>query len=469
MTGRERLALWTISVAQLVFLLDATVVNVALPAIQDSLGFSGTGLAWVVTAYSIPFGGLLLLGGRAGDLLGLRRTLVGGLILFTASSLLAGLAQQPWQLLVCRALQGVGAAAASPAALSLIAATFEQGAVRTRALGTYTAIASVGGPAGLVLGGLITTYLSWRWVMFVNVPVGLALVALAPRALPETGRARGRFDLPGALTGTLAVTLLVYGLIAAAADETGRSGWTDPAVIATFAASAALLAAFAAIERRSRDPLVPLGFFADRQRTGTYAVLVLVSTAMFGVYFFLTLFLQRVWGWSAATTAVVYVPLSLVLMAGARVSSRVIERTGPRALVLCGLAGGAAGLAWLSAIDPDGGLLSGMLLPTLLTYAGFGLTTVPTTVTALERVAPGESGLASGLFSTSRQIGGATGLAVLGTVAWAVAAATGGGEAGLAAGAARGFLVAAGVTVLALLVALATIRPRVIEDASGRP
>jgi EmrB/QacA subfamily drug resistance transporter len=462
-SSRERLALWTISVAQLMFLLDATVVNVALPAVQDALDFSGTGLTWVVTAYSIPFGGLLLLGGRAGDLLGLRRTLVGGLAVFTVSSLLAGLAQEPWQLLACRALQGAGAAFASPAALSLIAATFAEGAPRARALGTYTAIASVGGPAGLVLGGVLTTYVSWRWVMLVNVPVGLVLVALAPRALPETDRRHGRFDVPGALTGTLAVTLLVYGLITAAADETGRSGWGDPIVLATFAASAALLVAFLAVERRSAGPLVPLRFFADRQRTGTYVVLVLVSTAMFGVYFFLTLFLQRVWGWSALTTAVVYVPLSLVLMAGARVSSRVIERTGPRALVLGGLAAGAAGLAWLSTVDADGNVVTGMLLPTLLTYAGFGLTAVPTTVTALERVEPEDSGLASGLFNTSRQIGGATGLAVLGTVAWAAASTS-----GLAVGAARGFLVAAGVTVLALLVAVATIRPRV-RDASATP
>lgn len=464
MISRERLALWTISVAQLVFLLDATVVNVALPAIQDALAFSGTGLTWVVTAYSIPFGGLLLLGGRAGDLLGLRRTLVGGLAVFTAASLLAGLAQEPWQLLACRALQGAGAAFASPAALSLIAATFAEGAPRARALGTYTAIASIGGPAGLVLGGVLTTYASWRWVMLVNVPVGLALVALAPRALPETDRRRVRVDLPGALLGTLAVTALVYGLIAAAGDETG-SGWGDPAVLVTFAASAALLVAFLVVERRP-DPLVPLGFFADRQRTGTYAVLVLVSTAMFGVYFFLTLFLQRVWGWSALTTAVVYVPLSLVLMAAARVSSRVIERTGPRALVLGGLAAGAAGLGWLSTVDADGGVLE-VLLPTLLTYAGFGLTSVPTTVTALERVAPADSGLASGLFNTSRQIGGATGLAVLGTVAWAAASTS-----GLAVGATRGFLVAAGVTVLALLVALATIRRRVrddVRDASATP
>jgi EmrB/QacA subfamily drug resistance transporter len=467
-TRRESVALWTISVAQLVFLLDATVVNVALPAIQDALDFSGTALTWVVTAYSIPFGGLLLLGGRAGDLLGLRRTLVGGLAVFTAASLLAGLAQEPWQLLACRALQGAGAAFASPAALSLVAATFAEGAPRTRALGTYTAIASIGGPAGLVLGGVLTTYLSWRWVMLVNVPVGLALVAMAPRALPETGRRAGRFDLPGALTGTLAVTLLVYGLIAAAADGTGGSRWGDPAVLGTFAASAAMLVAFLAVERRTAGPLVPLRFFADRQRTGTYAVLVLVSTAMFGVYFFLTLFLQRVWGWSALTTAIVYVPLSLVLMAGARVSSRVIERTGPRALILGGLAAGAVGLAWLSAIDAGGGFLTGMLLPTLLTYAGFGLTSVPTTVTALERVAPQESGLASGLFSTSRQIGGATGLAVLGTVAWAAATGAGGGESGLAVGAGRGFLLAAGVTVLALVVALATVRPRV-RDASARP
>jgi EmrB/QacA subfamily drug resistance transporter len=453
-----RLALWVISVAQLVFLLDATVVNVALPAIQGSLGFSDAGLAWVVTAYSVAFGGLLLLGGRAGDILGLRRLFVAGLVLFTVASLLGGLATQQWELLACRALQGVGAAGASPAALSLIAATFAEGPVRARALGAYVAIASVGSPLGLVAGGAITTWLSWRWVLLVNVPIGIALVLLAPRALPEPETRTGRFDLVGAVTGTLGVTLLVYGVLRAATDSTGGGHWTDPAVVGTLAGAAVLLVAFVAVERRSPQPLVPLRIFADRQRSGTYGVLVLSSTAMFGVYFFMTLFLQRVWGYSAATTALVYIPMSLVLMAGARISAKVVGPLGPRRLTALGLVLAVAGLAWLARIDAADGYVLGLLLPTLLTYAGFGLTQVPLTMTALAGVAPGETGLASGVFSAARQVGGAVGLAALGTIAWAGASGLPGDSAdALATGAGRGFLAAAVITAAAVVITATTM------------
>jgi len=454
----ERLALWVISVAQLVFLLDATVVNVALPAIQRALGFSDAGLAWVVTAYSVAFGGLLLLGGRAGDILGLRRVFVAGLVLFSVASLLGGLAQDGWQLLVCRALQGVGAAGASPAALSLIAATFPEGPPRARALGAYTAIASIGSPLGLVAGGAITTWLSWRWVLLVNVPIGIALVLLAPRALPEPATRSGRFDLTGAVTGTLGVTLLVYGVLRAATDSSGVSHWTDPAVVGTLVSSMVLLAGFVAVERRAAQPLVPLRIFADRQRSGTYLVLVLSSTAMFGVYFFMTLFLQRVWGYSAATTALVYIPMSLVLMGAARGSAKLVGPLGARNLTLVGLVLAAAGLAWLAAIDATDGYLLGLFLPTLLVYAGFGLTQVPLTLTALAGVAPGETGLASGVFSAARQVGGAVGLAALGTVAWAGATGLPAGAGGaLATGAGRGFLGAAVITAVAAVLTAVTL------------
>ena len=454
----ERLALWVISVAQLVFLLDATVVNVALPAIQRALGFSDAGLAWVVTAYSVAFGGLLLLGGRAGDILGLRRVFVAGLVLFSIASLLGGLAQDEWQLLVCRALQGVGAAGASPAALSLIAATFAEGPPRARALGAYTAIASIGSPLGLVAGGAITTWLSWRWVLLVNVPIGIALVLLAPRALPEPATRSGRFDLTGAVTGTLGVTLLVYGVLRAATDSSGVSHWTDPAVVGTLVGSMVLLAGFVAVERRAAQPLVPLRIFADRQRSGTYLVLVLSSTAMFGVYFFMTLFLQRVWGYSAATTALVYIPMSLVLMGAARGSAKLVGPLGARNLTLLGLVLAAAGLVWLAAIDATDGYLLGLFLPTLLVYAGFGLTQVPLTLTALAGVAPGETGLASGVFSAARQVGGAVGLAALGTVAWAGATGLPAGAGGaLATGAGRGFLGAAVITAVAAVLTAVTL------------
>jgi EmrB/QacA subfamily drug resistance transporter len=466
--GRHRLALWTLSTVQLLFLLDATIVNVALPHIQASLGFSGSGLEWVVTSYSIAFGGLLLLGGRAGDLLGLRRTFVLGLSVFTTASLLAGLAPGPGWLLAFRALQGLGAAAASPAALSLIAATFPEGPVRTRALGVYTVIGSIGGPLGLVVGGVVVTYLSWRWVMLINVPICVGVLALTPRAVRETPARRGRFDLPGAFTGTAGVALLVYSFICAATDAHGVPHWRDPAVLAAFTGAVVLLATFVLVEWRTARPLVPLRYFADKRRTGTLVTLMLVSTAMFGVYFFMTLYLQRVWHYSALRAAFVYVPMSLYLMAGARISSKIVGRTGPRRLVLLGLSLAAVGLAWLSRIDHDGTYVTGLMLPTLVTYGGFGLVTVPLTMGAIARVDPSESGLAAGLYSTARQIGGATGLAVLGTVAWSGAAGAVSVERALAVGAGRGFLVAAGVTALALIVAAASVRtPRAADERTA--
>lgn len=460
---RPGLALLTISAAQLLFLLDATVVNIALPTIRDALGFDDAGLQWVVAAYSVAFGGLLLLGGRTGDLLGLRRTFMAGLLLFMLASLGGGLAPDRGWLVVCRALQGIGAAAASPAALSLIAATFAEGEARNRALGVYTAVAGVGGPLGLVAGGLVTTYLSWRWVLLVNVPICLVVLVLAPRALPESAPQRGRVDALGAVTGTLGVTALVYGFVRAAGVPGSAGRWGDPAVLALFAVAVLLLAIFCLVEHRADDPLVPLRFLADRGRSGTLVALALISTAMFGVYFFMTLYLQQVWGYSALQTALVYVPLSLILMAGARISSTVVGRTGPRPLVLAGLAAAAIGLFWLSRIGHGGGLWTGLLLPTTVTYAGFGITSVPLTLTALHRVAPGESGLASGLFNTARQVGGALGLSVLGTVALA-------GSAGLGAGVGLGFTVAAVVTVAAAVTVVVTMARgsgASVDDAAG--
>lgn len=440
--GPSRLTLVTISAASLLFLLDATVVNVALPQIRG-LGFDDAGLQWVVAAYSVAFGGLLLLGGRLGDVIGLRRCFVGGLAVFTAASLLAGLAPGPGWLVLWRAVQGAGAAAAAPAALSLITATYAAGPERNRAMGTYTMIAGVGGPLGLVVGGLIATSLSWRWVMFANLPVGLAVLALAPRALRETSRRRVPLDVAGALTGTVAVTLLVLVFVRAAG-----SGWTAGGLLLGLAALV-VLAGFVLIERRSPSPLVPLGFLRDRTRSGTLVVLVLMSTAMFGVYFFLTLYLQQVRGFSPLRTALVYVPLSLVLMAGARVGSRLVQRTGPRPLVAAGFVAAASGLAWLSGID-GAGVGWGLLAPALLTYAGFGLTSVPLTLQAMDRVDPAETGLASGLFNTARQVGGAMGLSVLGVVAL--------GDS-LRDGIGTGFVVAAAITAAALAVAVAVLRP----------
>lgn len=461
---RQRLALATLSIAQLMLLVDATIVNVSLPSIQRSLGFSGSGLEWVVTAYSLTFGGLLLLGGRSGDILGRRRMFHFGLIVFTGASLAGGFATEQWWLIGCRALQGIGAAAAGPAGLSLIASTFPEGPMRNRAIGAYSATATAGGAIGLLAGGLISTYLSWRWVMFVNVPIGLVAIIVGPRVLAETAPVRNRFDLSGALTGTLGLTLLVYGLITGAPDHSGRSHWADPPVLASLGGAAVLLVAFVLIEKHTRHPLVPLRIFANRARSGILAATVLTTTATVGIFFFLTIFVQQVWRYSPLHTALVYVPLTGMLVIGIRAGSRLINRTGALPLIAGGLAAASVGMIWLSGIGDSGGYLTGMLAPTVLTYLGIGLTAVPLTTSAIAGVAPGETGLASGLLGAARQVGGATGLAVLGTVTWTAVAAgvAAGGDAqrALADGVSRGLVVAAGLTVLSLLVVLVTVPGR---------
>ena len=307
---RLGLALLVIATAQLMVVLDATIVNVALPHIQRALGFSGSGLEWVVNAYALAFGGLLLLGGRSGDLLGRRRMFVGGLLLFSAASLAGGFATSQAWLLAARAAQGAGAAVTAATALALIATTFPEGRPRNRAMGVYAAMSVAGGAIGLLAGGLLTTYASWRWVLFVNVPIGLAAALAAPRVLSESARQRGQFDLPGAITATGGLVALVYGLTSAATTPDGVSHWGDAKVVASLAASALLLAAFAVIEARSKKPLLPLHLLADRDRTGANLVMLCVGTAIFGMFFFLTVFMQSVWGYSALKTGVAYLPLT---------------------------------------------------------------------------------------------------------------------------------------------------------------
>jgi EmrB/QacA subfamily drug resistance transporter len=462
-----RFALATISLAQLMFLLDSTIVNVSLPSIQASMRFSGADLEWVVSGYSLAFGGLLLLGGRAGDLLGRRRMLMTGVAVFTGASLLGGCAPAAWWLVTCRVLQGAGAAAAYPAALALIASTFAEGRARNRALGVFSAVAGAGNAGGLLAGGLITTYLSWRWVLFVNIPFGLFILLAAPRVLPETPRVRGRFDLAGAATGTLGLGLVVYSLISGATGADGRAHWHDPQVVVGMAAAVVLLVAFVRVERASDHPLVPLRIFADRTRSGSLVAQMMQNIAMFGLFFFLTLFLQRVWDYSPLRTALVYLPLTTAIVVTSQAASRLVIRVGHRNLILLGLTSAAIGTAWLSRIGPTGNYAGDMLVPALLTYAGFGTTMVPLTSAALARVAPGEAGLASGLFGTSRQVGGALGLAAIGTVTWAaVAARSHGASTGraasdaLAAGVDRGFAVAAGVAAAAAILVLVTIPKR---------
>src|SRR6185437_7953047 len=468
------LALLVLATAQLMVVLDATIVNVALPHIQRALGFSGSGLEWVVNAYALTFGGLLLLGGRAGDLLGRRTMFIAGLLLFSAASLAGGFANSEAFLLTARAVQGAGGALVAPAALALITNTFPEGPPRTRAFGVYAAMSIAGGAIGLIGGGLLTTYASWRWVLFVNVPIGVAVALAAPRVLAETPRRRGRFDLPGAITGTAGVTALVYGLISAATSPNGVSHWGDAKVIASLAAAAVLLAAFAVIETRSRYALLPVRLLRDRNRTGAYLSYAGVGIFIFGMFFFLTVYMQTVWGYSAIKTGVAYLPFTAALFIGAGTSLS----TG--------------GLYWLSRISEHATYANAVLGPTMIIGAGAALMFVTLSLVALNRVPEADSGVASSLLNTGQQLGGSIGLAVLGTVAWTVVAhsthaqAAAAAQAGhpvhpggplaaaiynhaLASGFGRGFLVAAGLALLTLIINLAVIRVRRADLAAAQP
>jgi EmrB/QacA subfamily drug resistance transporter len=480
---RLGLALLVIATAQLMVVLDATIVNVALPHVQRALGFSGSGLEWVVNAYALTFGGLMLLGGRVGDLLGRRRVFIAGLVLFSAASLAGGLATSQAWLLAARAVQGAGAAMIAPAALALITTTFPEGQPRNRAMGVYAAMSVAGGAVGLITGGLLTTYASWRWVLFVNVPIGLAAALAAPRLLPESPRQPGRFDLPGAITGSGGIAALVYGLSSAATSPDGVSHWGDANVIAALAASVVLLAAFAVIEIRSKRPLLPVRLLADRNRTGANLVMLCIGTAIFGMFFFLTVFMQSVWGYSALKTGVAYLPLMAGILLASGAVAQLVQRVGARPLLLAGTPATAGGLYWLSRLTEHGSYAGGVLGPMLVIAAGLGLLFMPVTLVAMARVSDQESGVAASLRNTGQQVGGAIGLALLGTVAWTVvansihaqAAHAQAGHTGhpahpgraalsaiyhhaLATGFSRAYLVAAGIMLLALVITIVAIR-----------
>jgi EmrB/QacA subfamily drug resistance transporter len=380
---RLGLALAVIATAQLMVVLDATIVNVALPHIQTALGFSGSNLEWVVNAYALAFGGLLLLGGRSGDLLGRRRIFIAGILLFTLASLLGGFATDQAWLLGARVLQGVGGAFAAPTALSLIAVNFPEGPPRNRAMGVYAAMSIAGGAVGLIAGGLLVSLLSWRWVFFVNVPIGLAVALLAPRVLGESERRRGRFDLPGAITGSLGLAALVYGLSSAATSPNGVSHWGDTKVIVSLAAAVVLLVTFGWIEVRSRSALVPLRVLRSRDRTGSYLVSLCIGTGLFGMFFFLTLFLQNVWGYSALRTGVAYLPMVAMIMVASGVASQLVSRIGARPLMIAGSLLSTGGMFWLAQITEHSHYVSGLLGPMMVTATGMGLIFVPLSLVAL--------------------------------------------------------------------------------------
>ncbi len=488
------LALVVIAAAQLMVVLDATIVNVALPHIKDALGFSDSGLEWVVNAYALTFGGFLLLGGRAGDILGRRKVFIAGIILFSLASLLGGFATSQAWLLTSRAVQGLGGAIVAPTALSLITTTFPEGPRRNRAMGVYSAMSIGGAAIGLLAGGLLTTYASWRWVLFVNVPIGIGVAFLAPRVLAESDRHAGRFDLPGAITGTGGLAALVYGLSNAATSQNGVSHWGDTTVIVSLVAAVVLLGAFLLIESRSKHALLPLRIFRNRDRSGANLIILCIGTAMFGLFFFLTIFVQTVWDYSPLKTGIAYLPMVGVIMAMAGTSTLLVGRIGAKPILIAGTTMAAGGMFWLSRITADSSYVGGLLGPMLLTAAGLGSLFMPLFLVALSKVDERDAGLASSLVNTGQQVGGSIGLAILGTVAWTVVAntvrssvaaakasaarAAAAGHAvtptahqlataraaitnnALATGFSRGFEVSAGIMLLALIVALVVIRVR---------
>jgi EmrB/QacA subfamily drug resistance transporter len=459
------LALLVIATAQLMVVLDTSIVYVALPHIQTALGFTGSGLEWVVNGYALVFGGLLLLGGRAGDLLGRRRMFVIGLLIFSAASLAGGLATSQAWLLAARAVQGVGGAIVAPAALALIATTFPEGRARSRAMGVYAAMSVAGAAVGLIAGGLLVTYVSWRWVLFVNVPIGIVVALAALVVLPHApGRSGGRFDLPGAITGTGGVAALVYGLSNAAAGSDGTSHWGDASVVAALTAGGVLLAAFAVIEARSRHALLPVRLLRSRDRVGAYLIMLGVGTALFGVLFFLNFFVQDVWGYSALRTGAAFLPMTAAMLVASGAAATLVSRIGARPLLLAGAAVTAGALYWLSLLTEHAAFVAGMLGPTVAIGAGVGLLMVPLQLVALARVPDGDAGAAASLLNVGRQVGGSIGLAVLGTVAWTVVADRARTQAAyqhaLAAGFDRAFEVAAGIAVLIVVVAISAIRIR---------
>src|SRR4051812_12617169 len=329
--GHPGVALTVIAACQLMVVLDATIVNIALPHIQDALKFSTTDLTWVVSAYTLTFGGLLLLGARAGDILGRRRVFMSGILLFTFASLLGGLAQEPWQLLAARALQGAGGAIASPTSLALITTMFPEGPARNRALGVFAAVSAGGGAIGLLAGGMLTEWLDWRWVLFVNVPIGLLIAVLTPVYINESDRDSGRVDLAGAITSTAGMASLVYAFIRAASD-----GWSDNITIGSFGVAVILLLAFVYIESRATEPITPLHLFADRNRAGTYVIMLGLAAALFGMFFYIVLFVENVLGYSPISAGLAFLPVSVSIAAGAALSQRFLPVLGPKPFMVVG-------------------------------------------------------------------------------------------------------------------------------------
>jgi EmrB/QacA subfamily drug resistance transporter len=461
-----------ICLAQFMVVLDATIVNVALPSIQKDLQLSEGNLQWIVNAYTLVFGGFLLLGGRAGDLLGRKRLFLIGLVIFTGASLLDGLASSQGMLVGARALQGLGAALISPAALSIISTTFAEGKERARALGVWAAIAIGGSAVGLILGGVLTQYFSWPWIFFVNVPVGIVGFLLSLRLIPESrdALAHRSYDLAGAVTVTGGLMALVYAIV-----DAQSAGWGSTKTLGFFGLAAVLLAAFVAIELRAKAPLVRLSIFRIRSLLTANVAMFFAMSGMFAMFFFNTLYIQRVLGYGPLKAGIAFLPFTAGIMISAGIASQFAPRLGVRPVAAVGFLLSAAGLVLLTQLPVDGSYLANVLPSIALSSLGMGAVFMPLTLIATTGLDDADQGLASGLFNTSQQVGGALGLAVLSTLATSKTASAGGSPAhGLVVGFHWAFAAGAAVMVAALAVMVALLRRRHVarieeQAASGEP
>jgi len=411
---RKWLALALLATTQFVIVLDAAIVNVAIPSIGRDLKFSEEDLTWIPNAYALTFGGFLLLGGRMADLLGRRRLFMAGLVLFSVASLLGGFATSETQLVAARALQGLGAALLAPSALSMVTNMFAEGSERNKALGVWGAVSGSGGAAGVLLGGVLTEYAGWEWVLWVNVPIGVIAALLAPRLLVESRRETDlrHFDALGAITVTAGLSLLVFALV-----DTINEGWGSTQTLTLLALSVGLIVAFVLIELRSRDPLMPFGIFRLRTLTGANIAGLLIGASLFAMFFFLSRYMQQVLGYSALKAGLSYLPLALAIIVSAGIASQLVTKLGFKPVLVTGFALITIALLWLARVPVDGDYLTHLVGPMVIAAVGLGFVFVPVTIAAVNGVSADESGLASGLINTSQQIGGALGLAILGTIA----------------------------------------------------
>src|SRR2546425_914725 len=468
MVGTERskwLALALLSAVQFMVVLDIAIVNVALPSIKTDLGFSQKNLQWVVSAYALFFGGFLLLGGRAADLLGRRRLFLAGIVLFTLSSLLAGLAWSEGSLIAARSFQGLGAAVISPAALSIVSTTFTEGRERNIALGVWGAVGGFGAAAGVLLGGVLTETLSWSWIFFVNVPVGAVAFLLAPRLLNESRDASVKsFDVPGAVLVTSGLVSLVYAI-----TQSGRYGWTSGRSLGVFAASLVLLVGFVLWERRHAEPLMRFGILRTKTVAGANVGGLILGTATFSMFLMLTLYMQQVLGYSPMKTGTAYLAVAGTAILWSAVAAQLVTRIGVKPVLVAGMIALTGGLVYFTQVSVHGSYLADLLPGFLLVGLGLGFSFVPISIPALAGVRPAEAGLASGLFNTTQQIGGALGIAVLSTIATSrTSHALADGTAlpsALVHGFTGAFVVGAGIAAVGVVAALTLIRRDELEQA----